>query len=169
MLRHCWWRHKKLSKYSHTDVPLCTVEQLHTPGSIPVTLEKKFRWRFHLAFSTGPLQQEGAIAARAAGADMLKGSSSWQLLAPLPAESERPKQLLNSTLDLVEHYIWLTGWFEGWERTNKRKNMFTPESSLLAVHHQAARSIQPHLEYSSSGAPTQSPFLRFCFTNLPQF
>lgn len=68
MLRHCCWRHKKLSKYSHTGVPagvaLCTAGLLHSPGSIPVTLEGEFRWRFYLAFSTGPLQQEGAIAAQ---------------------------------------------------------------------------------------------------------
>lgn len=67
MLRHCWWRHKKLSEYSITGVPapagvaLCIGGLLHTPGSIPVTVEWDFKWRFHLAFSTGPLQQEGAI------------------------------------------------------------------------------------------------------------
>lgn len=60
------------------------------------------------------------MATQAAGADVLQGGSSCQRLAPLPSESQRPKQLLTSTLDLVERYIWFTGRFKyGWDRTNK--------------------------------------------------
>lgn len=60
------------------------------------------------------------MATQAAGADVLQGGSSRQRLAPLPAESQRPKQLLTSTVDLVERYIWFTGRFKyGWDRTNK--------------------------------------------------
>jgi len=52
------------------------------------------------------------MAARAAGANVLQGCSSHQLLAPPSAESKSPKQLVTSTLDLVEHYICFTGMFK---------------------------------------------------------
>lgn len=88
------------------------------------------------------------MATQAAGADVLQGGSSRQRLAPLPAESQRPKQLLPHWTQWSVTSGSLGGLNMGETeptRIGEGENTFTHASSLLAVHHQAACSIQAHL------------------------
>lgn len=105
---------------------------------------------------------------------MLQGGSSRQLLAPLPAESKRPKQPLTSTLDLVEHYVWFTGRFKhGWERTNK--NWGGRKYAHLCLPYSQCTSRQPaasSLTFNTAAhvLPHKVPYWGFALpTHKPQF